>query len=195
MLNRRQLLCGLCGTSGLAVAGCLETVQPTRNEPVTTVAGSGMTLSSEGFADGERIPDQYTYEGADVSPPLSIGGVPDEAASLVLIVDDPDAPTPPFTHWVLWNLPPDTTSLPEGMPRTARLEAYGGAKQGNNSFGELGYLGPRPPEGDGRHTYRFTLYAVETELNVQARSRRGRVDDAMRGQVVATARLTGTYER
>lgn len=167
-----------------------------------TLAGCGaggggrstLTLSSEAFTDGMPIPIRYTCEGRNESPPLSIGGVPAEAASLVLIMDDPDAPRPePFLHWTLWNLPPDVATLAAAQPTTGTLP--NGAVQGRNGAGRLGYTGPCPPVGDGVHAYRFTLSALDTTLDLPAGSPLDDLRPAMAGHVVAQTRLIGFYER
>lgn len=192
-MRRRDLLEGLSVSVGLSLAGCTD---DSGGPPVTTVDDdTDLAVSSPAFVDGATIPTRYTFEGDDISPPLSIGGVPDGVASLVLVVDDPDAPNPPFTHWLVWQLPADTREIPTGISQSRRVESLGGAHQGTNDFGELGYRGPRPPEDDGAHTYRFTVYAVEESLDVQAGARRGRVDEGLRDNVVANARFTGEFER
>lgn len=185
MPRRRAVLAAI--GSGL-LAGC------TGDE--TPAAGEGsLTVSSSAFGEGESIPQQYTTDGADVSPPLSIGGVPDAAASLVLVMDDPDAPSPPFTHWLCWGIPPDTTSIPADIQPAGRVEALGDAIQGQNDFGDLGYGGPAPPEGDGPHRYRFTLRAVEAPLGLDPGAGRNAVDEALAEGVIASGQLVGTYER
>lgn len=200
MPGRRDLLQSLCCGTGFVLAGCLDESGDGNGERdvaslTTKDTESTLQMSSSAFGDGGTIPAKYTFDGADVSPPLSISGVPDTAESLVLVVDDPDAPNPPFTHWLLWNVPTDASAIPEGITQSRTVAELNGAKQGTNSFGELGYRGPRPPKGDGPYTYRFTLSAVETPLNVQAGARRGQVTQGLRDNLVATARITGEYER
>ncbi|WP_247009096.1 YbhB/YbcL family Raf kinase inhibitor-like protein [Halorientalis litorea] len=184
-------LCTLAGCTTLDGGDGVDTA-----DPATTVdSGSDTRLTSSAFANGETIPTKHTGDGADVSPPLSLAGVPGAIASLALVVDDPDAPDGTFVHWLLWGLPPETREIPEHVPQARRVPSLGDARQGTNGFGELGYRGPRPPEGDGPHTYRFTLYALDSTVNVQAGARRRALSNAMAESVVATARLTGTYER
>ncbi|MFD1588604.1 YbhB/YbcL family Raf kinase inhibitor-like protein [Halorientalis brevis] len=211
MPGRRDFLVSVSSGTGLLLAGCLDGTDSSEDSTETspdatntqtddTVSttrsnASGLQLSSTAFEDGGNIPQKYTFDGADVSPPLSISGVPADADSLVLVVDDPDAPNPPFTHWLLWDIPADTTAIPAGIEQSRTAPELDGAKQGTNSFDVLGYRGPRPPKGDGSHTYRFTLTAVERPLNVQAGASRDQIADALQGNSVATARITGEYER
>src|SRR5262245_27429789 len=150
----------------------------------------GMTLTSTAFAAGQAIPERYTCDGDNVSPPLAWTGAPAAAKSFVLIVDDPDAPGGTFTHWLVFNLPPTAKSLPEGV-KAGSLPA--GAAEGVNGFGKAGYGGPCPPSG--RHRYIHQLYALDTRLNGLARPSRGELDAAMRGHVIARATLMGTYQR
>jgi Raf kinase inhibitor-like YbhB/YbcL family protein len=151
-----------------------------------------LKITSSAFAEGGAIPKKYTCEGEDLSPPLAISGVPAGTKSLVLIVDDPDAPDPAapkmtYVHWVLFDLPPDTKEIPEGM---AKLPA--GAKSGLNDFKRTHYGGPCPPIG--RHRYFFKLYALDAELSL-AKPTKADVEAAMRGHVLAEAQLIGTYQK
>lgn len=153
------------------------------------VSVSTLQLSSPAFADGERIPEQYGYTDRNVNPPLTVAGVPSEAVSLVVIVDDPDAKEPAgkiWDHWLVWNVPPDIAELPEDWTPSAD-----GATEGQNDFGEHGYGGPNPP--DREHTYQFRLYALDTTLDLTAAADKDELQDAMTGHVVADATLAGTY--
>lgn len=111
-----------------------------------------ISLKSQAFAHEETIPQQYSCDGADVSPPLVWENVPQGAKSFALVCDDPDAPVGVFDHWVLYNLPANADSLPEDVPRDERLQ--NGALQGKNSFGRIGYNGPCPPGGTHRYYFR-----------------------------------------
>jgi Raf kinase inhibitor-like YbhB/YbcL family protein len=150
-----------------------------------------MRVESPAFAEGGRIPDRYTCDGRDVSPPLSWSGVPEATKSLALICDDPDAPGKTWVHWVLFNLPPRTKELPEGVP--ARESVSGGGEQGINDFRKIGYGGPCPPSGT--HRYVFRLYALDTEVGLAAGATRADLDRAMKGRVLAEGALTGKYSR
>ena len=154
-----------------------------------------MTLSirSSAFAPSGEIPRRHTCDGDDVAPPLTWSGAPARAASLVLVVDDPDAPDPAapkrtWVHWVLFDLPPDVAGLPEGVTR-ATLPA--GAREGRNDWGTTGYRGPCPPVG--RHRYFFRLYALDPRLDHLREPPRAAVDEAWAGHVLETAELMGTY--
>ncbi len=154
-----------------------------------------LSIRSPAFTDGGEIPTQYTCEGADLSPPLTFSGVPAGARSLALIVDDPDAPDPrkPMTvyvHWVLHDLPPDTTELPEGASQKG-LPA--GARVGQNDWRRARWGGPCPPVG--RHRYFIKLYALDTVLGAIEPMDKPRLLEAMKGHVVAEAQVMGTYEK
>ncbi len=151
-----------------------------------------LTVSTSAFQEGEVIPTEYTCEGQDVSPPLAWDEPPAGTQSLVLIVDDPDAPVGVFTHWVLFNIPSDSRDLPEALPAQAQLPS--GAQQGKNDFGRLGYGGPCPPPGRS-HRYRFTVYALDQPLELTAGASKKQVLDAIQGHILAQGQLTGTYQR
>jgi len=147
---------------------------------------SELTLTSPAFADGEPIPEEYGYEARDVNPPLRIDGVPDAAESIVLLVDDPDAVEPAgkvWDHWTVYDLDPELTEIPEDWD----VEGV----EGRNDYGEIGYGGPNPP--DGEHTYRFRVYALDRSLNTAGVETKDAVEAAMDGHVLAQATLTGTY--
>ena len=186
MVTRRSLLA--TGVAA-ALAGCSS------GGPETVESPGGLTVTSSAFEEGGQIPTEYTGDGDDRSPPLALSGVPDAAVTLAVVVDDPDAPGGTFVHWLLWNVPADRSTLPAGLPQRERLPAIGDARQGTNGFDELGYRGPLPPSGDGPHTYRFTVYAVDDRLELSAGARRRKLDAALAGSVVASGRLTGEYER
>lgn len=148
------------------------------------------------FASGETIPREYTCEGIDLSPAPEWASVPDTEESLVLIVDDPDAPGQTFTHWMLFNLPGDATRLPRGVDVAARFaDADPTPREGGNDFGDVGYGGPCPPPGDGPHRYFFRLYALDTVLDLDRGATKEQVADAMDGHVIAETDRMGTYER
>jgi len=150
-----------------------------------------MQLTSSAFADGGTIPRRHTCDGDDVSPPLAWSGVPDDAISLALIADDPDAPRGTWVHWVLYNLPAAVTSLPEALPADERLP--NGALQGRNDFRRTGYGGPCPPSGT--HRYFFKLYALDTMLDLAPGATKQELLQAMDGHVLAEAQLMGRYAR
>jgi Raf kinase inhibitor-like YbhB/YbcL family protein len=149
-------------------------------------------VSSPAFNDGQPIPAKYTADGADKSPELRWGGAPASAQSFALVCEDPDAPRGTWTHWVLFNVPADTTSLAEGVP--AEKELSGGACQGKNDFGKIGYGGPSPPKGPP-HRYYFKVYALDTKLDLPAGASRADVLGAIKGHVLAEGQLMGKYGR
>lgn len=157
-------------------------------------ARTPLELRSPAFSHSGAIPRRYTCEGADVSPPLQWYGVPPGAKSLALIVDDPDAPDPrapqrTWVHWVLFNIPPIATALPEGVPRE---QLPPGTREGINDWKRTGYGGPCPPIGC--HRYFFKLYALDTVLPLE-KPTKAELETAMRGHILAEAVLIGTYQR
>jgi len=149
-------------------------------------------LSCPYFTNGAAIPDHFTCKDADESPPLAWSGVPKDAKSLALIVDDPDAPSGTFVHWVAYNIPASSVGLPDAVPKKTTLAE--GGEQGLNDFGKTGYNGPCPPPGSTHH-YHFRLYALDQEINPGPQAKSPALEDAMRGHVKATAELVGTFSR
>jgi Raf kinase inhibitor-like YbhB/YbcL family protein len=153
-----------------------------------------LTLGSTAFGNHGAIPRKYTAEGDNISPPLEWADVPAQAKSLVLIVDDPDAPDPSapqrtWVHWVLYNIPADARALPAGVA-TSALRA--GTRQGINDWKRTGYGGPSPPVG--RHRYFHKLYALDIALPDLGRPTKAQLLKAMQGHVLAEAQLVGTYQ-
>jgi Raf kinase inhibitor-like YbhB/YbcL family protein len=151
-----------------------------------------MTLSSSAFKTGAEIPRRYTCEGADLSPALAWDGAPAGTRSFALIADDPDAPVGTWVHWVVYDLPADTSKLPEGLPTTDTLS--GGGKQGVNDFRKTGYGGPCPPPGKP-HRYFFKLYALDAPTSLKPRATKADVLRAIEGHVLTHVELMGTYAR
>jgi Raf kinase inhibitor-like YbhB/YbcL family protein len=157
-------------------------------------------ITSTAFKEGEEIPKKYTGEGADVSPPLAWTGVPEGAKELVLICDDPDAPTAePWVHWVIYKIPPDVKGFKEGIPQKPRLTDPPGALQGKNSWPSgqknIGYRGPYPPAGHGTHHYYFKLYALEAKMAADPGLEKKAILQEIEHHVVAKGQLMGTYQR
>ena len=147
--------------------------------------GANMKITSSAFQEGGNIPSKFTCDGSDTSPPLQIAGVPSNAKTLLLIADDPDAPSGLFTHWLVWNIRPQTNSIAEGSaPKGV---------QGANDFGKSGYKGPCPPPGT--HRYSFKIYALDRELDLRSGAKGSQVDAAMKGHVIAQGELVGRYAR
>jgi Raf kinase inhibitor-like YbhB/YbcL family protein len=151
-----------------------------------------MTLTSNAFTEGQPIPAQYTGDGRNGSPPLKWADPPADTQNFALICEDPDAPRGTWTHWVLFNLPPESRDLREGVPPEGTLAD--GAMQGKNDFGNLGYGGPAPPRGKP-HRYFFKLYALDRRLDLRPGATRSQVLAAMAGHVLAESHLMGSYKR
>jgi Raf kinase inhibitor-like YbhB/YbcL family protein len=191
------IACG-CGSRQIASAQDPNTVAPD-----LTKGGNMMKLISSAFQNGMKIDKKHTVEGEDVSPPLSWTGVPTGTKSLALICDDPDAPSPqkraadPWVHWILFNIRPDVSQLPSGIQRKLAPDEIPSARQGVNSWSSdnLGYRGPAPPPGSGRHRYFFKLYALDSELDLDAGASKRQLLEAMTGHILAEGQLIATYER
>ena len=154
-----------------------------------------LSITSSAFTKGREIPAKYTCQGKDIAPPLQWTGVPGEAKSLVLIVDDPDAPDPDaprmtWVHWVLYNIPPEAEGLPEGVTSS---DLPAGAAEGLNDWKRTGYGGPCPPIG--RHRYFHKLYALDILLPDLKKPTKAVVESAMKGNVIEKAELVGTYHK
>ncbi len=172
----------------LATIGC---ARETATEPTNPAKGT-LIVISPAFANGAPIPAKYTADGDDVSPPLQWTGIPRGTRSVALICDDPDAPGGTWVHWLLYNLPPSEPGLAEATPEADELP--NGARHGLNDFGRPGYGGPSPPSGKA-HRYRFRVYALDAVLILKPRATRAELDAAMKGHILATGELTGTYGR
>ena len=158
-----------------------------------------MQLQSTAFLSGNSIPIEFTGDGDDQSPPLSWDHVPENAEEFALICDDPDAPTyEPWVHWVIYHIPCETRALPRGIPAMEQLTSPLGALQGRNSWQSgqvIGYRGPLPPPGQGVHHYHFRLYALKTELAAPPGLDKSHLIQRMKGHILETAELIGTYQR
>ncbi len=148
-----------------------------------------LSLSSSVIENNAPVPKKYTGDGDDVSPPLAISKLPDETQSIVIIMDDPDAPDGTFAHWLVWDLPPEVREIPEG----ADITALGGF-EGTNDFNRTGYGGPAPPPGNA-HRYYFRVYALRDPVELPTGTGRGELEDAIRGKTIASGELMGTYQR
>lgn len=142
-----------------------------------------MKLTSPSFANNGQIPSEFTCDSSDVSPPLTISDAPENAKSIALIMDDPDAPVGTFVHWVVWNIPIGTKEI--------RKDSEPSGIQGKTGFGRTGYGGPCPPSGT--HRYFFKLYALDTEINLPKGSSKKELEKAMEGHIMEKAELMGTY--
>lgn len=142
-----------------------------------------LKITSDAFNAGESIPSRYTCDGADLNPALQIMGIPENAKSLAVIVDDPDAPAGTWVHWVVWNIPVTNLILENSVP----------GNEGMNDFGKRHYGGPCPPSGT--HRYFFKVYALDTELQLTSTSEKHDLEKAMKPHVVAMGELMGVYKK
>jgi hypothetical protein len=162
---------------------------PSRGPAAVQSDSTGMVLVSASFAAGDSIPTRYSLYGENISPDLTWKKVPDATKGFALVCRDPDAPGGTFYHWVLFNIPEQVRTLPEGLGREPGLP-FGGI-QGTNSFRRVGYDGPKPP--NGTHRYYFDLYALDVMLELDPTATAGRLQEAMKGHVLAQASLMGKY--
>jgi Raf kinase inhibitor-like YbhB/YbcL family protein len=183
--------------SALAVFLCIQVtaIEPGGAGSAAAEAGANsmaFSISSSSFPSGGDIPKKFTCDDADVSPELSWTGAPSGIGSFALIADDPDAPVGTWTHWVLFDLPPQTAELPEGVPKVDELPT--GGRQGRNDFRKIGYGGPCPPPGKP-HRYFFKLYALDQMLNLKPGASKNEVEQAMEGHILGKGELMGKYQR
>lgn len=179
------LLTALC-LAFMLLASCGAGEQPPEEGKMA------LSITSTAFREGDKIPDKYTCQGQDVSPPLAWSEPPGGTRSFALIMDDPDAPGGTFTHWVIFNIPSNSRGLSEAVPAEDQLSD--GTVQGRNDFARIGYGGPCPPPGRA-HRYKFTLYALDQSLELKAGASKKQVLDAIRGHALAQGELTGMYQR
>lgn len=180
--------------SSLALLGCSTGPRSLAPQPAAKQSPdqkSEIKVTSVAFKEGQPIPRQYTCAGVNISPPLEWSGVPKAAKTIAIIVNDPDAPSGDWVHWVLYNVPADNIGFVENVPATETLKA--GGFQGKNDFGKVGYGGPCPPAGT--HRYFFKLYAVDTELPLKAGATWAELQTALDDHVVAQGQLMGTYQK
>ncbi|KPK58841.1 MAG: hypothetical protein AMK73_08990 [Planctomycetes bacterium SM23_32] len=153
-----------------------------------------MALASPEWLHGDPMPIRFTADGADKSPPLMWGNVPEGTVSFAIVMEDPDAPLGTFTHWLICEIPYYVSNLPEGIPRRPEVQIPVAAAQGMNSFQKMGYGGPSPPPGE-RHRYYFRLYALDEKLALTGGYNKHQLREAMDGHILAEAELMATYER
>jgi len=173
-----------------AVLGCLVTAGGVDKPNPPKVMS--LQITSTAFSEGQPIPAKYSCEGSDISPPLQWTNTPANTKSFALIADDPDAPMGTWVHWVLYDLPANTTGLPEDVAKTQVIS--NGAKQGLNTWPRLGYGGPCPPPGKP-HRYFFKIYALDAMLGLKPGQTKKELLKAMEGHVLAEGQLMGTYQR
>lgn len=148
-------------------------------------------VTSTAFSQGELMPARYTADGANISPPLEWKGLPQGTESIAMINDDPDAPVGTWVHWVIYDMPPETTSLPEGIAPDETLP--NGGKHGMTDFGRIGYGGPAPPSGT--HRYFFKLYALDCKLNMPPGATKTQLEKEIKAHILDQGQLMGKYKR
>jgi Raf kinase inhibitor-like YbhB/YbcL family protein len=163
-------------------------IPPTDAPTAEALPAGDFTLTSERFAEGQPIPEKYSCKGENVSPALAWSSAPKGVKTFALVMDDPDAPGGTWTHWVLYNIPAGTSSLPEAMPATGDT-----GEPGINSAGNTYYAGPCPPSGT--HRYFFKLYALDTALDFSASPKSADLTAAMQGHILGQAELMGTFSK
>lgn len=151
-----------------------------------------INVTTPRFEYGKAIPVKFTCDGDDVSPVIRWDNLPKDTASVVLLMEDPDAPMGTFTHWIVYNLPPDSTGMEEIIPKQKTLN--NGGFQGRNDFGKYGYGGPCPPEGE-THRYYFRVYALKKKLKQEDGANRDALLDAIKDKVIDSGEYMGTYKR
>jgi Raf kinase inhibitor-like YbhB/YbcL family protein len=157
-------------------------------------SGEGIELSTDAFPDEGAIDLRHSAYGDNLSPPLHWTPV-EGAGAYAIVVEDPDAPRErPFVHWMIWNIPGQVSSLPEGVPNNAELVSPQGAIQGKNDNDSSGYFGPHPPQGHGVHHYHFQIFALDGPLGLHPDAELRALTDAMKGRVIADGELVGTFE-
>ena len=185
MIPRRKAIFATALLAGLlAVCGA--------DNPSTQGVAMNIQITSTAFADGQPIPAKFTCDSSDVSPALGWTGAPAGTKSFALIADDPDAPVGTWVHWVVYDLPAGTTSLPGNVSKSQHI--LGTAKQGVNDFKRIGYGEPCPPPGKPHH-YFFKVYALDTMIDLKPCATKADVLNAMEGHVLAQGQLMGTYKR
>src|SRR5262249_3509888 len=188
LMNFAEILLSIVLTTSCSTGNQASIEQKTEQKKIP----ESIHLSSGAFPDGSAIPAEYTCDGKNISPSLKWTDVPGGTKSLVLICDDPDAPSGTWTHWVLFDIPANVSELPEGISATEQVLEK--AKHGINDFNKVGYGGPCPPPGNAHH-YHFKLYALDGELNLNPRAAKDRVMSAMKGHILAEGQLIGTYKK
>lgn len=188
---------GVAVALAIALGGCASPTAPTSNAPTAVeqsiVASQPFALTSSAFEDGAPIPERYSCHGENASPPLAWSAPPPSTQSLALIMDDPDAVKVVgrvWDHWLLFNLPAAARSLAEGVPQQGELPD--GSRHGKNSSGGLGYGGPCPPSGQS-HGYVFTVYALDTVLELKPGATKAEILKAIDSHILGQAQLIGQY--
>jgi Raf kinase inhibitor-like YbhB/YbcL family protein len=186
MMRRRRASLAAAALSLAALGACKDPTLPGPSAPAGASMAS-VTVTSKSFVTGAEIPIDYTCDGKDLSPQLTWSAPPEKTKGLVIIVDDPDAPSGTFTHWIAFNLPPDMLSIAEGVDA-----ATVGGRVGANDFHNVRYNGPCPPKGE-QHRYQFILYATDAPLPLNEGASRADVDAALAGHVLGSGALVALF--
>ena len=189
----------LCALAALLCSSCLSASESPRHQlafdRAETEAPGDIEISSPAFSEGELIPFRYSAYGDGISPPLDWSGVPENAESLILMVEDPDAVSVrPYLHWVVWNIDPAVRTLPENLQPGPQEGALATIVQGRNTRKKQGYFGPRP-RGRKPHRYYFQLFALDTRLALDPKANRSAVVAALKGHVLAKGQLLGLFAK
>jgi Raf kinase inhibitor-like YbhB/YbcL family protein len=180
-------------TGWLLICALFASCSPSGQNAATPREPAGeLKLTSAAFEAGGTIPRQFTCEGSDISPALMWTDPPVGTRSFALIVDDPDAPSGTWVHWVLFDLPASARQLPQDVPKQAELDS--GARHGRNDFRRLGYGGPCPPPGPA-HRYFFKLYALDAKMGLEPGATKAHLENAMKGHILAETQIMGRYGR
>jgi Raf kinase inhibitor-like YbhB/YbcL family protein len=174
------------------ISGCIASEPDEETLIEEDINMDAISISSDVFENGGMLSSEYTCDGSDVSPDLSWDTVPAGTQSIALIVDDPDAPGKTWVHWVIYNIPANSSGLPLGVPRNETLDDD--VQQGKNDFGRIGYNGPCPPPGKA-HRYFFKVYALDTTLSLKSGATKSQLEAAMSGHILAQGEMVGKYGR
>lgn len=187
-MSRRHLPIWFAAMTAIAYAGC----QLQAKLDLQSKTNSNLTVSAKEFSPGQRISGRNSAVGGNVSPSITWTTVPGKTKSVTLILQDPDANG--FVHWLVYNISPETNTLPAGLPGTVQLNALGSVNQGKNGAGTVGYYGPKPPPGKAHH-YHFRVYALDIMLPLKPGASLGEIQRNMSGHVLAQGELIGTFQR
>jgi Raf kinase inhibitor-like YbhB/YbcL family protein len=184
-------LCSALLLTGFVVKPALYARASVVQSPAQKQAEVKLQLTSASFEADSALPAKYTCDGADVSPALAWNEPPTGTQSFALVVDDPDSPQKTVIHWLIYDLPPTTRALPEGVPTKAKLPD--GSRQGKNDHGKIGYSGPCPPPGAAHH-YFFKLYALDYRTGLKPKAAAAEVEKAIKGHILAQAELIARFQ-
>jgi Raf kinase inhibitor-like YbhB/YbcL family protein len=189
LIAAAALLCSACLWAGESPKHALAF------DRAETQAPDSIGIVSPAFAEGGTIPLRFSAYGEGISPPLSWTGIPDDAVSLVLMMEDPDAVSVrPYLHWVVWNIAADAGGLPQGVEPGSQAGVLATIVQGRNTRRKAGYFGPRP-SGSKPHRYFFQLFALDTRLSLDPDAKRSEIIAALKGHVMAKGKLTGLFKK